>query len=302
MHLTRRQKNCLTALTLCLLLTAAAVTSPVSFAWLASFPLNTTFTVRSSDVSKFESAEVWVYAEEAYDDRVKGWNVASVDSSGTTQDAVRFREIGSFGGTETVTFSPTFLYFGTINNLIQEQANKPVYLKFKIALKKNSTNTVRLDYTTDDDYVSVYQLDYAAEQNAYGFYPSVEVTDESLDALCSLSDYPFLRFRYFTSKENYDISALGDENDPSKPDVFSALFDEGSEKVTEYTNNPDDLTTVFDNTEGDTSAYIYVKISVNSETLAKALTESELKNFMPAYLVFSVGLGLEIRTTAYTGS
>ncbi|GEM_PF-5527675 len=311
MNFTRKQKNCLIALTLCLLLSFTALWSPSSFAWLASSVRSTTFTVESSSVSKFEEAQVWMYSDTEYKDatsgyaRSIGWNVVVVDpKKDSTGIEKHFSAIGKFetkedDGKEITTFDPYFLYFGTINNLVQEQANRPVYLKFKIKLQKNSSNTVKLNYSTPDNYVSVYKASLSGAENNFGYYPSEEVTDNDYalnKELSNTNDYPFLRFRYFYSTTDYTISNLN-----GTTDTFSPLFNDDSDMgVVEYLKEDDasKLSTTLEN-EGEEQYYcFYIKISINSETLADALTNSGLKNYMPAYLLFTANLGLEIQTSA----
>jgi len=193
------------------------------------------------------------------------------------------------------------LYFGTINNLVDQQDNLPVYMKVTVVLPPYSSNTISINYSLPNDNGKHYLKPYRYMGSAAGWklLGYADSADNLYYQLTQKDVYPFLSLNYYISNQysaNIAPYILSGKKivksdtyskDSSIPDKFDSIFT--SDKIVEDGTNLSISDSSISNSDPtEKYVYLYFKFSVPTDTLQSALFNTDLKYVMPIYLVFDI--------------
>jgi len=293
------------------LITLLFISSTTAYAWLSTVWQSNAFSLKAS-YTYVPDVEVWT-KHNTQDDN--GWYQATfVDQENEVNKVIK--SIGTFGkegGYDTYTHTSQFdLFFGTINNLAQEQDNLPVYVKFTISLVSGTENTISVNYSLPDNYLQVFRVvsGMQAKQNADIQLINAELNDTS--------KYEFLKMQYFFSETNYSLAGseapytLPVDTSSGTSIDFDSLFTENTYYDISTSKIHQDNAFKYDagGNALSTDYYLYIKFSIDPKALQKALAYEQtvgtgssarvigLKTEMPADLIFSTNLSIDVQSNA----
>jgi len=279
-----------------------------SYAWLSETLGSTKYSLVTSSNPTNPNIELWTNAIGGESDWRKTGDMSSTDPD----ENKAIPSIGTFSvngttGKKTFVLKDKFsLYFGTINSLVQEQDNLPVYLKIKVPIEAKSKNNLYIDYNKpdDDNYATAYKINLAT-----GVSEELEVLDADGNSTSPtgvpwLDTYDLVGVHYVvssSSSDNYEL--ITDSSGFKLPSAVSDMFDE---KQT-HTNPINKITSeessklspdIINDTDDTIYAYAYIKFSVSPATLIQVLNDTNVKDNMPIYLMFNLDFSVELRTVA----
>jgi len=281
-----------------LLVTLLSTTT--TYAWLSTTWHSGTFSIKTSVLSA-PALEIWTY-HKTDDATTEGWYKTYKDSD-TPLEKKAVESIGTITEENSGnTFEPEgdfSLYFGTINNLADEQDNLPVYVKFTIPLEAHTVNNIKLSCQLPDDYLDIYQLGKVAGKPDTGKRVSADLEE----LLRNTTTYDFINMEWAISDNESDIYPLSDTSPAELPDGFEDFFDSytmsdtlKAEKKLTSTKNAKGLSVTWEESQSArTTIYLYLKFSIKPDTLQAALS-TDLKEIMPVYLIFNTKFSLDIES------
>ncbi|GEM_PF-4133443 len=277
----------------------------VTFAWLSTAWNGGDFAITTASTNA-PAMQIWTKHE------TDGWFVTYDDVDDPTDNKVLDSILTTDSEGHLKAANEYSLYFGTIHNLVQTQDNPPVYIKATFNLSANSTNTVTLHYSLPTKYVTLYSKASTGYITEVSGLDSNVSGDDSWENL-SGSSYDFLQLDCYYSvadnvKSNYIIDSTAHEIrlDGSDSDAYNslnALFD--SRPTTGDANGKKDISgdmtiTLDNNTANTKTVYVYYRFTVPAQSLKDLLTNTNVKDYMPIYLIFDTNISFDIVTTAYS--